>query len=70
MGSVKRAMEEDETGKMIPEFSQETREDKMTKMAVMKRELERLKEELENQLEHQRGRNFNSQVSVQARKPG
>ena len=45
MGSVKRAMEEDETGKMIPEFSQETREDKMTKMAVMKRELERLKEE-------------------------
>ena len=35
MGSLKRAMEEDEKHKMIPEFSMETRKDKMTKMAVM-----------------------------------
>ena len=49
MGSLKRTMEEDENQKMIPELSVEAREDKMTKMAVMQRELERLKEELQAQ---------------------
>ena len=49
-------MEEDENHKMIPELSVEAREDKMTKMAVMQRELERLKEELQAQT--QWGRKF------------
>ena len=43
MGPLKRAMEEDEKHKMIPEFRMETRKDKMTKMAVMQREIERPK---------------------------
>ena len=49
MGQLKRAMEDEEKNTMLPELSQEVREEKITKMAVMQRELDRLKEELSNQ---------------------
>eukprot|EP00435_Cladocopium_sp_Y103_P051301 s650_g15.t2 len=48
-GTLKRSMEDENQGnRVIPEFTLETKEEKMTKVAIMQREIDRIKAEMES----------------------